>query len=446
MGQRDLTEGPVFQTMLRFALPMILGNLLQQGYHVVDTWVVGRYAGSGALAAVGASFALMTCLTSALLGLCMGSGTVCSICFGKRDEECLKDGICASFLLTAAVAALLTAASLLGVDALVRFMNIPKEILEMTRSYLIYVLWGIPAIALYNFFGAYLKALGNSVVPLAFLGVSTGLNIGLDLLFVARFGLGAAGAAAATALSQYASGIGILAYAFLRSKQMRDAFRHFKIRRASLEEVASHSFLTCLQQSVMNFGILMVQGLVNSFGTAVMAAFAAAVKIDAFTYMPAQEYANAFSTFLAQNVGAKKTERISQGIRFAFLTSISYCLFASLLFWLLAKPLMMIFIDPGETVIVAYGVRYLHTIGPFYCGIGCLFLFYGLYRATGRPMASVALTVISLGTRVGLSYALSAIPAVGIQGIWISIPIGWGLADLAGALYFWKLRRFEKSV
>ena len=106
----------------------------------------------------------------------------------------------------------------------------------------------------------------------------------------------------------------------------------------------------------------------------------------------------------------------------------------------------MIFIDPGETAIVAYGVRYLHTIGPFYCGIGCLFLFYGLYRATGRPMASVALTVISLGTRVGLSYALSAIPAVGIQGIWISIPIGWGLADLAGALYFWKLRRFEKSV
>ena len=400
MGQRDLTEGPVFQTMLRFALPMILGNLLQQGYHVVDTWVVGRYAGSGALAAVGASFALMTCLTSALLGLCMGSGTVCSICFGKRDEERLKDGICASFLLTAAVAALLTAASLLGVDALVRFMNIPKEISEMTRSYLIYVFWGIPAIALYNFFGAYLKALGNSVVPLAFLGVSTGLNIGLDLLFVARFGLGAAGAAAATALSQYASGIGILAY---------------------------------------------VQGLVNSFGTAVMAAFAAAVKIDAFTYMPAQEYANAFSTFLAQNVGAKKTERISQGIRFAFLTSISYCLFASLLFWLLAKPLMMIFIDPGETAIVAYGVRYLHTIGPFYCGIGCLFLFYGLYRATGRPMASVALTVISLGTRVGLSYALSAIPAVGIQGIWISIPIGWGLADLAGALYFWKLRRFERA-
>ena len=175
-----------------------------------------------------------------------------------------------------------------------------------------------------------------------------------------------------------------------------------------------------------------------------MAAFAAAVKIDSFTYMPAQEYANAFSTFIAQNVGAKKPERVFAGIRYAVLTSLSYCLAASVLLWFLAKPLLLIFIDSKETAIVAEGARCLHVIGSFYCGIGCLFLLYGLYRAIGKPMVSVALTVISLGARVGLSYSLAPLASVGIMGIWHSVPIGWFLADLAGILYYRKLKKQGK--
>ena len=167
-----------------------------------------------------------------------------------------------------------------------------------------------------------------------------------------------------------------------------------------------------------------------------MAGFAAAIKVDSFTYMPVQEYANAFSTFIAQNVGAKKNERIFQGIRYAVMTSLSYCIAASLLIWFLAKPLMELFIEEGEIAIVAEGVRFLHTVGPFYFGIGCLFLFYGLYRAVGKPGMSVALTVISLGIRVGLSYTLAKIPSIGVAGIWWSIPIGWGIADLTGLFYF----------
>ena len=213
-------------------------------------------------------------------------------------------------------------------------------------------------------------------------------------------------------------------------------FLSFQIRRSSLEEITSYSLLTCMQQSVMNLGILMVQGLVNSFGTAVMAAFAAGVKIDAFAYMPVQEYGNAFSTFIAQNMGAKQTDRVRQGFCCAVGTVVSYCALVSLVLWFLARPLILIFIDPGETAIVAEGIRYLHTVGPFYFGIGCLFLFYGLYRAVGKPAISVVLTVISLGTRVALSYTLSAVPGIGVTGIWWSIPIGWGLADLAGFLCY----------
>lgn len=440
MGQRDLTKGAVFPTMCVFALPMILGNLLQQCYNIVDTWVVGHYVSSAALGAVGSAFALMTFLTSVLLGLCMGSGVVFSLCFGTGDGPRLENGVRASFLLTAAVAAVLTAASLLGVDAIVVWMNIPAEIAEMTRDYLILVFWGIPAIALYNFFGAYLKALGNSVVPLVFLGVSTVLNIALDLLLVAVYPFGTAGAAAATMIAQYVSALGIGLYTLLRDRQLRQAFRRFSVRRDSLREIAGYSLLTCMQQSVMNLGILMVQGLVNSFGTGVMAAFAAGVKIDAFAYMPVQEYGNAFSTFIAQNMGAKRAERIRQGVCYGVLTVVGYCAAVSLILWFMAKPLILIFIDSGEAAVVAEGIRYLHTVGPFYFGIGCLFLLYGLYRALGKPAFSVVLTVISLGTRVTLSYTLAPLPEIGVAGIWWSIPIGWALADLTGFLYYLKNR------
>lgn len=434
----DLTKGPVFRTMCLFALPMILGNILQQGYNVVDTWVVGHYVGPGALAAVGSAFALMTFLTSVLLGLCMGSGIVFSRCFGMQDEGALKKSICASFVLVAATTVVLTTIALVNVDLIIRWMNIPDEITEMIREYLVFVFWGIPAVAVYNYFGAYLKAIGNSVAPLLFLGISTVLNIGLDILFVAYLGRGASGAAQATIIAQYISGAGIGAYVVFKDRTIRTSFRRFNFSRSSLTEISSYSLLTCLQQSVMNLGILIVQGRVNSFGTSVMAAFAASTKIDAFTYMPAQEYGNAFSTFIAQNAGARKKDRITKGIRYASATVISYCLLASAVLWFLARPLMLLFIDAKETAIIDEGVRILHTVGPFYSGIGCLFLLYGLYRALGRPAMSVILTVASLGTRVALSYLLSSIPSIGVAGIWWSIPIGWALADMIGVLYYLK--------
>ena len=196
-----------------------------------------------------------------------------------------------------------------------------------------------------------------------------------------------------------------------------------------------------MQQSVMNFGILMVQGLVNSYGVTVMAAFAAAVKIDSFAYMPVQDFGNAFSTFIAQNQGAGKTERIRLGLRAAVLSSGLFCLVISAVIVCFAGPLMTIFISPEETEIIRIGVQYLHIEGACYVGIGCLFLLYGLYRGLGRAGVSVVLTIISLGTRVALAYLLSPVPAIGLLGIWWAVPIGWFLADAAGFWYFWRMGR-----
>ena len=187
----------------------------------------------------------------------------------------------------------------------------------------------------------------------------------------------------------------------------------------------------------MNFGILMVQGLVNSFGATTMAAFAAAVKIDTFAYLPVQDFGNAYSTFIAQNYGAGNKERIRRGTKESFAISTAFSLVISALVFAFAAPLMQIFVSSAETAVIASGVRYLRIEGAFYFGIGCLFLFYGYYRAIKRAEMSVVLTVISLGIRVLLAYVLSA-TFLGETGIWMAIPIGWILADLTGLLYMRK--------
>ena len=441
MIKGDLTQGPVMKTMLLFAVPMILGNLLQQCYNVADTLIVGRFLGPDALAAVGSAFTLMTFLTSILLGLCMGSSAVFSIRFGQKDFDGLKESIFTSFLLIAVISILLNLLAFWSADLILVFLRVPEEIRGMMREYLIVIFCGIMAVFLYNYFSCLLRAIGNSVTPLLFLAVSAVLNIALDLWFVLGLHRGVAGAAEATVISQYVSGIGIAVYCWFSCPWLRIGKEHRRIRRSCLKEIAGFSVLTCFQQSVMNLGILMVQGLVNSFGTTVMAAFAVAVKIDSFAYMPVQDFGNAFSSFIAQNFGAGRKDRIQTGFKGAVLVSFLFCLAISAIIWIFARPLMLLFVSERETAIIAEGIRYLHIEGAFYCGIGCLFLLYGLYRALGKPGMSVVLTVISLGTRVLLAYVLSSIPAVGVVGIWWSVPIGWFLADAVGLGYFIRYRR-----
>ena len=437
----DLTHGPVMKTMLRFAVPMILGNLMQQCYNIADTLIVGQFLGAGALAAVGSAFSLMTFLTSILLGLAMGSGTVFSMRFGQKDALGLKEGILASFTLLGAVTVVLNVAVFLGIDWIIRVLQTPADLVGLMREYLIVIFAGLVGIFLYNFFASLLRSIGNSVVPLLFLAVSAVLNIVLDLWFVAGLNRGVAGAAEATVISQYVSGIGIAVYTWVKCPELIRKDKAVRLRWSRVREITSYSALTCLQQSIMNLGILAVQGLVNSFGTTVMAAFAAAVKIDAFAYLPVQDFGNAFSIFTAQNFGAGKTDRIRKGIRVATLTSMLFGLLISIAVFVLAEPLMTLFIDAGETAVIAEGVRYLRIEGAFYYLIAALFLLYGLYRALGKPGMSVVLTVVSLGIRVALAYALASIPLFGVVGIWWSVPIGWLLADALGLIYYLVKRK-----
>ena len=436
MKNFDLTKGSVTSSMLLFAIPMILGDLLQQCYNIADTLIVGKFLGRNALAAVGSSFTLMTFITSIILGLCMGSGALFSIRFGQRDEDAFKENLCASFVFILFMTVLLNILSFVFLDKCRILLQVPDEVWSDMRAYLFIVFMGIPAIFLYNYFASFLRAVGNSVTPLVFLAFSAVLNIFLDLWFVIGLNRGTSGAAEATVISQYVSGIGISIYTLGTRSLVRSVWDIRILKRNRIKEIISFSVLTCIQQSVMNFGILMVQGLVNSFGTGIMAAFAAAVKIDAFAYMPVQDFGNAFSTFIAQNYGANDTSRIKAGLKSAVKISIIFSIIISAIVWVFAKPLMLIFVDAKEVDIIYEGIRYLRIEGAFYFGIACLFLFYGLYRAIGIPAMSVVLTFISLGTRVALAYILSSVPQIRVTGIWWSVPIGWVLADIAGFLYY----------
>ena len=434
MNKKYLLEGPVLKSILILVLPLFLSNLMQQFYNIADTIIVGKFIGSHALAAVGSSFTFMVFLTSIIYGLCLGAGSIFSIYFGENNERGLKEAIHSSFVLILILSIVLNIIAYVFIDDIIRLLNVPKEIRPMMKEYLLIIFSGILATTLYNFTASVFRSLGDSKTPMIFLSFSVVLNIFLDLLFINIFRWNVFGAGLATVISQYISGLGLFIYAYIKLKQFRYTKGENLVNLSTIKIIGKYPILTSLQQSIMNFGILMIQGLVNSFGTSVMAAFAAGVKIDAFAYMPVQDFGNAFSIFVSQNYGAKKFDRIKKGFRLSVVTSALFSILVSLIVYLLAPQLINIFLDKPNDEILNIGVNYLRTEGAFYVGIGWLFLLYGYYRAIKMPSMSIVLTIFSLGTRVLLAYLLA--PKLGISYIWWAIVIGWFLADLVGFVYY----------
>lgn len=438
---RDLTSGSITGGLWAFAIPLMLGNVMQQFYNLADTWVVGKYIGDNALAAVGSSYTLMTFLTSVIIGLSLGTGSFISMAFGRKQDDAIRNGIFMSAGIVGALTLVIIAGFYLLCDWIIGLLNVPAELTADMHTYLVYVFIGFFAVFLYNYISNILRGMGNSTIPLIFLGISVALNIALDLLFVIPLGMGIMGAALATVISQYVSGAGVLVYFIAAYPEYRLTRADMRWDRRNFRSILSLSGFTCLQQSVMNLGILMVQAVVNSFGSVVMAAFSVAVKIDTIAYMPVQDFGNAFSVFTAQNYGAGKYDRIRAGIKQSLISVALFCAAVSSVVCIFAEPLMSLFVDGSVRETVEIGAEYLRTEGACYIGIGLLFMLYGYYRAVNKPVMSVVLTVFSLGTRVLLANLLSGIPEVGIFGIWISIPIGWFLADVVGVGYYVAVER-----
>lgn len=427
----DLTQGSPTKKIIAFAFPIFIGNLFQQIYSVSDMFVVGRFLGKEALAAVGACSAVIIFLTSILIGLCMGSGVYFADLYGAKNYKKLSASISTSFLFILAVTAGIMLVTMLFITPLMTLFQIPPAVMGLAKRYLLITISGLPFMMLYNISTVILRAFGDSKTPLVFLIAASTVNVAFDFLLVLVWPMGVSGPALSTLAAQLLSGIPLAIYALKKTK-----FLHLRLtfEKKLFGQVARYSLLTSLQQSIMNFGILLVQGLVNSFGITTMAAFAIGVKIDTFAYMPAQDFGNAFSTYVAQNKGAGNSERIRQGFKSAMLCATLFSLLLSALVVVFAPQLVAIFSD-ADSQVIAQGAQYLRIEGLFYLLIGYLFLHYGFYRGLGRFKSSIFLTAISLGTRVVLSYLFVWL-GLGVTSIWWSIVIGWAIADFFGfAIY-----------
>lgn len=438
----DMTKGNPNKLILKFALPMILGNIFQQIYNLVDTIIVGKFVGADALAAVGSSFAIIVFITSIIIGLAMGAGILLAQFFGAKDLDKFKETTIISVIFIGLITLVLMGISILGIDIILKLFNMPKELLIDSKSYLMIILYGLGFTFIYNLATALLRSVGDSKRPLYFLVISSIINVVLDLVFVINFNLGVKGAALATIIAQGVSAILAMIYVYKSLSFIRFKINDIKFEKYIFKLVVKYSALTAIQQSIMNFGILLVQGLVNTFGVTVMAAFAAGVKIDSIAYMPVQDFGNAFSTYVAQNKGADMYDRIRAGVKSSIRSILIFCIVVSSLILIFSRNIMLLFVNDSETEVISLGVQYISIVAIFYVLIGFLFMFYGLYRGIGLLKISIILTIISLGTRVILAYILSA-TSLGASGIWLSIPIGWALADMVG-VYMYKKKLSKK--
>lgn len=436
-----MIKGPLLKSIFLLAGPLLMSNLLQQLYNIADTIIVGRFVGNNALGAVGSAFTLMNFIISVIYGLSLGSGSIFSIRFGEKDKGALRQSVQSSFVLIFTVTLLLNFLVYLGMDKILSMLNVPESVYPFMKEYMNIIFLSLMAIFLINFYGALYRAIGDSKTPMYFLSFSVISNIVLDYIFVAKFNWGIQGAAWATVLAQYLGGLSIAVKAYFQFPDFRLKRNNWHVNYSSIRVIFKYSFFTCVQQSVMSFGILMIQGLINSFGEYAMAAYAAAVKIGAFAYMPLQDFANAFSIFIAQNYGADEFDRIRKGLKMSIIVSAIFSGILSILILLLAENLLNIFISDGNIEIISIGSEYLRVEGAFYVGIGWLFLLYGFYRGIALPEMSIVLTIFSLGTRVLIAYLVAPIESIGLSGVWWSIPIGWFLADAIGFIYYAKSKK-----
>lgn len=439
----DMTKGNPIEILIKFTLPMLIGNLFQQLYNIVDSVVVGRFVGKNALASVGSSFMLMNFFSFVIIGLCMGSSIVYSFYFGEKNDKKLKNSIFISFLFIGGFSLILSVVLFLNTDNMLRLINTPQEIFADSSTYLRIIFSGLFFVFLYNGSSYLLRSIGDSKTPLMFLVVSAVINIVLDLLFVIKFHMGVAGVAYATVIAQGVSSILCITYGLKKVPIIRIGKEDMVFDTGLMKKIGKYSFLTSIQQSIMTFGMVCVQGVVNGFGSNTIAAFASGGKIESIAYLPLQDFGNAFGTYVAQNKGAKEHDRIKLGVKSAVKVIVIFGILMSVVVHFSAAKLMTIFVESTEVEVIKIGVEYLSILSKFFVFIGFLFMFYGYFRGIGSLNTSLVLTVVSLGIRVLIAYNVSKVPSIGRLAIWWATPIGWIIADLMG-IFFYKKIRYEE--
>ena len=437
----DLTTGHEGKMIFQFAAPMLLGNVFQQLFSVVDSFVVGNFIGKEALAAVGASFPVIFVMVSMIIGIVMGTQVIISQYFGAKDLVKVRKAIDTMYVYTFVAGSISSLTGILLSEPLLRLLDLPEEIMPQATQYLRIYMAGILIFFGYNGTSAVLRGLGDSRTPLYFLIVATVANIILDFLFVAAFKWGVAGAAYATLI---ANGFAFtLAIIWLNKthKLIRISIRGLNFSREILMQSLRIGLPTGIQQTLVAIGALALIGIVNQFGTDVIAGFSVASRLDALAIIPAMSFSQALSTFVGQNIGANKMDRIRAGLIATVKMSGIVTIVTTIVILLTSHILMSFFTNDPEVIRV--GDQYLTIVSSFYLLFTLMFIYTSVMRGAGDTMIPMYFSVLSLWViRIPIAWYLSK--EIGEEGIWWSIPISW-LIGLALAFFYYKSGRWKRK-
>lgn len=442
---QDLTRGPEGKQILIFALPMLLGNVFQQLYYIVDTLIIGHFLGTEALASAGASFPVIFVLISLMIGITTGINVVISQYFGNKNFTNVKKAIDTVFIFLFISSIVLTILGLVFSEHIFRLIGLPEELMGQTLEYFNVYIAGLIFMSGYNGTSAVLRGMGDSKTPLYFLIISVFLNIGFDLLFVAVFKWGIAGISFATVLAQaIAFGLSVL-YLNRYHPLIRFSFKGLVFDRDIFRHSLRIGIPTGLQHTFVALGMAALMTIVNGFGTPTIAAYSIAWRIDSFATLPAMNFGMALSTFVGQNMGANKVERVRKGLIATLLMTSGYSLLITLIAWFYGKTLMGFFTDDPQ--VIAIGYDYLVIVSSFYIVFGAMFAMHGTLRGAGDTLIPMFITLFSLWVlRVPFSWFLSL--RMGETGIWWGIPIAWVFGLLASFIYYktgrWKTKAVVK--
>lgn len=440
---KKMTEGNVTKNIFFFTIPIFLGNIFQQMYNTADAVIVGRFSGKEALAAVGTAGPIMNILIFFVVGFSLGSAILMAEFYGAEDIEKLKKEIATTIKAGAVFIFLLSAVALFSVKYILILMNTPIEIMEMAEGYLRIIIIGLIFSFLYNILSAEMRAVGDSKTPLGILVIAVVLNIGLDIYFIKNLGMGVKGAAYATVISQISAVVISLLNIYFRMPVLRLTLKEFVIDLTLLKKTMSYSLSYAVQQTIIFTGAVFVQGAVNPLGIDSIAAFNSGSRIDGFILTPGDSMGAALTTFISQNRGAGKDERIFKGFKSALTMSLLYCVATAILIFIFSGSIMKIFIESSETEAIFLGRTYLKTIAFFYILTALCNTLQGFFRGFGRMDVTLIATFIQIPIRVVLSYMLTKY--MGISGVAVGMGIGWiFMGSYEGYLYMrYRNRRRE---
>ena len=432
---KDLTTGKPASVLWRFCLPLFGSILFQQLYNIADSWVAGRFVSQNALAAVGNSYEITLIFIAFAFGCNIGCSVIVSQLFGARDYDNMKTAVNTAMISSGVLCLVLMLVGIFGCNSLLQLIHTPEEVLADSALYLDIYVWGLPFVFFYNISTGIFSALGDSKTPFLFLAVSSLTNIGMDILFVTAFKMGVAGVAWATFLCQGVSCVLALTTVALRLRKIPGSGKSRLFSFPLLRRLTVIAVPSILQQSFISVGNILIQSVINGFGTDVMAGYSAAVKLNNLVITSFTTLGNGVSNYAAQNLGAQKLDRIQEGFRAALKLVWILCLPLAALYLTWGRGLMGFFLDNPTELALKTGIAFLQILAPFYFVVSAKLVADGILRGAGLMKQFMAATFTDLILRVVLAFVLSS-TALGATGIWCAWPIGWTVATVISVLFY----------